>query len=173
MKNHDLRNFENESELENFYCWEESLSPPATISEVIDSDDSTEEVQEDEQQTTSNAVIDARKGQIEPVFDSLYRQHPYLPPFVKNHPAVEKYTENQLAALEADKKRLNLHYTSESLYYHKLVELLEQDIVPIDLSPFRVTEVVVKNERLTNDDVLDTLCWIYDLCIKNKVCTKK
>ncbi|VDI06496.1 uncharacterized protein LOC143066474 [Mytilus galloprovincialis] len=201
LSSNELRNFENEAELESFYCWRESL-PPQLVPDEIESDGSGEIEEEPEEPTnytrnheptnytrieeptnytrneeptnysrneeptnyTRNDVV-----QDDPSFDKLYRQHSYLPPFVKNHAAVERYTETLLAGLERDKDNLSIQYTPDSLTFNKLTRLLHNDVVPFDISPESVTEVVVRNKRLGNEELLDILCRIYDLCISNKI----
>lgn len=102
-------------------------------------------------------------------FDKFYRNHVFLPRFVKCQIPIEKYTETKLSTLEADKESLNIKYTAEDLSYRKLMKLLDQELVPIDISPELVTEIVVNNNQLSSDEILETLSAIFDLCIKNKV----
>ncbi|CAC5401828.1 unnamed protein product [Mytilus coruscus] len=164
LSSNELRNFENEAELESFYCWRESLPPPLIPDEIeSDGSEAIEEEPEEPTNYTRNEVDEE-----EPSFDKLYRQHSYLPPFVKNHAAVERYTETMLAGLEADKENLAIQYTTDSLTFNKLIRLLHNDVVPFDISPECVTEVVVRNKHLSNEELLDILCRIYDLCIANK-----
>lgn len=189
LKAHELRNFENESELENFYCWRQSLSPAIEDLAVVDvneyGEDSEMTVQlpHPEQERYKDQLAsqeelmnptEIQKSEYDPImFDKFYRNHVFLPKFVKCHIPIEKYTETKLATLEADKESLNIKYTADDLSYGKLMKLLDQELVPIDISPELVTEIVVNNGQLSNDEILETLSAIFDLCIKNKVMQEK
>ena len=185
LKAHELRNFENESELENFYCWRQSLSPAIEDLAVVDVNDYGEDSEmtvqlphpeqeryKDQKGNKEEPMNPTKhqKSEYDPfIFDKFYRNHVFLPKFVKTHIPIEKYTETKLATLEADKESLNIKYTADDLSYGKLMKLLDQELVPIDISPELVTEIVVNNSELSNDEILETLSAIFDLCIKNKV----
>lgn len=177
LKRQDLRNFDDEKELASFYSWRESLSIFLEPVEFMESDLDCGSIDpmlqasylQASSKVESDIIDDNRCDMSRSYFDKYYRDHPYLPPFVKNIDAVEKYTETMIAVLEDHKIKNNLHYTEDTLSFNKLMQLLEHDIVPFDVSPEKITKLIAGYRHLASDEMLEIMCRIYDMCLENKV----